>query len=86
MEGNKMKSKETKEGHQEGPPWKIVAKYATYDEADQKRLELAIEKDLQVKVHWQGKASSRYFAVKARQDPEKAPPKRTKNSKKGKRK
>lgn len=54
---------------QEGPQWEIVAKCATYDEADQKRLELAVEKDIQVKVHWQGKVNARYFAVKARQDP-----------------
>ncbi len=32
-------------GHQEGPAWKIVAKCATYDEADQMRLELAMEED-----------------------------------------
>ena len=56
-------------GHQEGPAWRIVAKCATYDEADQKRLELAMEEDLQVKVHWQGKANDRYYAVKTRQDP-----------------
>ncbi len=56
-------------GHQEGPAWEIVAKCATYDEADQKRLELVMEKDLQVKVHWQGKANNRYFAVKTRTDP-----------------
>ncbi len=56
-------------GHQEGPAWEIVAKCATYDEADQVRLELAMEEDLQVKVHWQGKANHRYFAVKTREDP-----------------
>ncbi len=56
-------------GHQEGPAWEIVAKCATYDEADQMRLELAMEEDLQVKVHWQGKVNSRYYAVKTRQDP-----------------
>ncbi len=56
-------------GHQEGPAWEIVAKCVTYDEADQKRLELAMEEDLQVKVHWQGAANSRYYAVKTRQDP-----------------
>ena len=55
--------------HQEGPAWEIVAKCATYDEADQMRLELAMEKDLQVKVHWQGKVNARYFAVKTREDP-----------------
>ena len=56
-------------GHQEGPAWEIVAKCATYEEADQARLELAMEKDLQVKVHWQGNANNRYYAVKTREDP-----------------
>ena len=56
-------------GIPEGPAWTIVAKCATYDEADQKRLELAMEEDLQVKVHWQGKVNNRYYAVKTRQDP-----------------
>jgi len=56
-------------GHKEGPAWETVAKYATYEEADQVRLELAMQEDLQVKVHWQGNAVSRYFAVKTRQDP-----------------
>ena len=53
----------------EGPQWEIVAKCATYNEADQLRLELAMEEDLQVKVHWQGAANNRYFAVKTREDP-----------------
>ena len=57
-------------GHQDGPAWKIVAKCATYDEANQKRLEFAMEESLQVKVHWQGKADNRYFAVKTRVDPD----------------
>jgi hypothetical protein len=70
MEGNKMSTEEIVEvGHVEGPAWKIVAKCATYDEADQKRLELVMEEDLQVKVHWQGKVSQRYYAVKSRPDP-----------------
>jgi hypothetical protein len=70
MEGNKMSTEEVVEtGHQEGPAWKIVAKCATYDEADQMRLELAMEEDLQVKVHWQGSVNYRYYAVKTRQDP-----------------
>ena len=56
-------------GHQEGPAWETVAKYATYEEADQRRLELAIEEDIQVKVHWQGISTNRYFAVKTREDP-----------------
>jgi hypothetical protein len=69
MEGNKMSTEEVVAGHQDGPAWKTVAKCATYDEADQKRLELAMEKDLQVKVRWQGKVNARYFAVKTREDP-----------------
>lgn len=64
-----MSTEEVVVGHQDGPAWSIVAKCATYDEADQKRLELVMEEDLQVKVHWQGKANARYFAVKTRQDP-----------------
>jgi hypothetical protein len=69
MEGNKMSTEEVVVGHQEGPAWKIVAKCATYDEADQKRLELVMEEDLQVKVHWQGNVNHRYYAVKTRPDP-----------------
>jgi hypothetical protein len=69
MEGNRMSTEEVEAGHQEGPAWEIVAKCATYDEADQRRLELAMEEDLQVKVHWQGKVNNRYYAVKTRQDP-----------------
>jgi hypothetical protein len=70
MEGNKMSTEEVVETvPQEGPVWEIVAKCATYDEADQRRLELEMEEDLQVKVHWQGKANHRYYAVKTRQDP-----------------
>lgn len=65
-----MSTEEVETVHQEGPAWKIVARCATYDEADQKRLELAMEKDLQVKVHWQGKVNNRYYAVKTRQDPQ----------------
>ena len=64
-----MSTEEIVVGHQEGPAWKIVAKYATYDEADQKRLELGLEEDVQVKVHWQGKVNHRYYAVKTREDP-----------------
>ena len=56
-------------GHQEGPAWEIVAKCATYDEADRKRLELGMEEDVQVKIHWQGKVNHRYYAVKTREDP-----------------
>ena len=65
-----MSTEEVVAGHQDGPAWKIVAKCATYDEADQKRLELAMQQSLQVKVHWQGKTDNRYFAVKTRVDPD----------------
>jgi hypothetical protein len=64
-----MSTEEVEAGHQDGPAWKIVAKCATYDEADQKRLELTMEESLQVKVHWQGKVNYRYYAVKARTNP-----------------
>ena len=64
-----MSTEEVKMPHQDGPSWKIVGRFATFDEADQKRLELAMEENLQVKVHWQGKVNNRYFAVKTRTDP-----------------
>ena len=56
--------------HVEGPAWKIVGRFTTFNEADQQRLELAMEENLQVKVHWQGKVNNRYFAVKTRTDPD----------------
>ena len=64
-----MSVKEEEAGHQDGPAWKTVAKCVTYDEANQKRLELAMEESVQVKVHWQGKTNHRYYAVKTRLDP-----------------
>jgi len=67
---SKMSTEEVvKAVHQDGAAWTIVAKCATYAEADQKRLELEMEEGLQVKVHWQGKVNNRYFAVKTRNDP-----------------
>ena len=72
--------------HQDGPAWKIVAKCATYEEADQKRLELAHTEDLQVKVHWQGVATKRYFAVKTRTNPEATEKTVTNKNKKSKKK
>ena len=65
-----MSTEEVKMPHQDGPSWKIVGRFTTFDEADQKRLELVMEENLQVKVHWQGKVNNRYFAVKTRTDPE----------------
>jgi len=72
MEGNKMSTEEVEECvHEEGPRWTINARCATFEEADQKRSALRKEdKSLQVKVHWQGSAKNRYFAVKSRIDPE----------------
>lgn len=64
-----MSTEEVETKHEEGPAWTIIARCATYDEADQRRLELMMEEDLQVKVHWQGKVNNRYYAVKTRQDP-----------------
>jgi len=64
-----MSTKEIETVHQDGPPWTIVGRFPAFEEADQKRLELEMEKDLQVKIHWQGKVNHRYFAVKTRIDP-----------------
>ena len=64
-----MISENTEGAHVEGPPWKIVGRFPTFNEADQKRLELGMEENLQVKVHWQGSFNNRYFAVKTRTDP-----------------
>ena len=58
-----------KAGHQEGPSWKTVGRFPTFEEADQKRFELAMEESVQVKVRWQGKVNHRYYAVKTRPDP-----------------
>ena len=38
-----MSTEEVVVGHQDGPAWEIVAKCATYSEADQRRLELEME-------------------------------------------
>ena len=62
-----MSTEEVESGHQEGPPWKTVGRFPTFDEADQKRLELSMEEDLQVKVRW-GRLRDD-FIVKTRIDP-----------------
>jgi len=54
-------------GHQEGPPWKTVGRFPTFDEADQRRLELTMEENLQVKVRWMRRRDD--FVVKTRPDP-----------------
>ena len=64
-----MSTEEIETGHQEGPRWKIVGRFPTFAQADTRRDELKEDKDLQVKVHWQGSASNRYYAVKTRLDP-----------------
>jgi hypothetical protein len=69
MEGNKMSTKEVNGDHQEGPPWQIVGKFPTFEEADLKREEVSEDAEIQVKIHYQGKPRSRYFAVKTRPDP-----------------
>ena len=52
----------------EGAPWTQVAKYETFEGADQKRLELLVEENLQVKIHRCGPGGEE-FAVKTRRDP-----------------
>jgi hypothetical protein len=65
-----------------GPPWKIVKKFASFEEADQFRNKHVSENpDKQVKV----RCYSDCFAVKDRLDPALAPPKAQK-AKKGKKK
>ena len=54
--------------HIEGPPWSTAGRFPTFDKADQKRLELAMEEDLQVKVRWSRLRDD--FVVKTRVDPE----------------
>ena len=62
-----MSTEEVESGHQEGPPWKTVGRFSTFDEADQKRLELNMEESLQVKVRWARQRDD--FVVKSRLDP-----------------
>jgi len=54
--------------NKEGIPWTQVAKYETFESADQKRHELLAEGDLQVKIHRCGPEGV-LFAVKTRKDP-----------------
>ena len=62
-----MSTEEVEGGHREGRPWKTVGRFPTFDEADQRRLELNMEEDLQVKVRWARLRDD--FVVKARIDP-----------------
>jgi len=65
-----MSTEEVNTIHQEGPPWKIVGRFPTFELANEKREELLLEDILQVKVHWQGAVNNRFYAVKVRTDPE----------------
>ena len=58
---------ENAQEHKEGPSWNITSRFATFEEADRKRLELLNEENLQVKIQWMCKRDD--FAVKTRSDP-----------------
>jgi hypothetical protein len=58
---------ENAQEHKEGPSWNITSRFATFEEADRKRLELLNEENLQVKIQWMRKRDD--FAVKTRSDP-----------------
>ena len=62
-----MSTEEVDGGHKDGPPWKTVGRFPTFDEADQKRLELSVEEEFQVKVRWAPRRED--FVVKTRPDP-----------------
>ena len=63
-----MIEKKEEKTHVEGPPWKTAGRFSTFEEADQRRLELVMEEDLQVKVRWARLRDD--FVVKTRIDPE----------------
>ena len=76
---------ETPPPHQDGPAWKVDARFSTFEEADMRRTKLSKEKDLQVKVRLLGPQSKPYFAVKTRTDPavvQRVPTNKNKNRKK----
>ena len=53
----------------EGPEWDIVGKFPTFAAADDHRTELSESGELQVKIHYQGPANRKFYAVKTRVDP-----------------
>jgi hypothetical protein len=59
------KNEETK--HTEAMPWKIRNRCATFEEADNKRIEILAEEGLQVKIKWSRLRDD--FMVKTRLDP-----------------
>jgi len=64
-----MNRENVETAHTEGPPWSTVGRFSTFEKANEKRNELLDEGSFQVKVHWQGTATNRFFAVKTRIDP-----------------
>ena len=64
-----MSTEEVEVSHKEGPAWNIVGRFPTFEAADAKREELKGEPNLEVKVHYQGPANRKFFAVKTRIDP-----------------
>ena len=60
--------KEAEGAHVEGPPWSTAGRFTTFDKADQARLELAMEENLQVKVRWSRLRND--FVVRTRINPE----------------
>tara|TARA_Y100000310_G_scaffold293881_1_gene323850 strand:- start:394 stop:672 length:279 start_codon:yes stop_codon:yes gene_type:complete len=58
---------EEETGHIEGPSWSIAGRFATFKEASNRKEELLIEENLQVKVHWSRRRED--FVVKTRADP-----------------
>ena len=55
--------------HQDGSSWKTAKRFQTFEEADQLRVQLSEDEDLQVKIHIMGPQLKQYFAVKTRSDP-----------------
>jgi len=58
--------------HKEGSPWKIVRRFSSFDEANEKRNELLEDPGLQVKVRFMPGCypkNDNYYAVKVRVDP-----------------
>ena len=64
-----MSTEEVDMPHDDGPAWNIVGRFPTFEAADAKRNELTGEEDIQVKVHYQGPANRKFYAVKTRIDP-----------------
>ena len=56
--------------HQDGAPWKTVGRHPTFGAAATQRIELLEDTSVEVKVHYQGSRTERYYAVKTRVNPE----------------